>query len=342
MQPNWMAAWPSLNLGSLNGTVDYSTDVIEFHHSCHWEAPQLLNASGVILIHAAGNYWDAGIVFGTDPSSRMGSSISPMSLFDFNVKRNTSTSGFLFVGGNGTFRNTQLAGAPFAIDLGTLPAYILQAGLGTQIGSTPIVAPLASVLICDPQIHLSGGRVRLNADGSIQVLSSGLPVIGNIPISSANLIFSNALSVAVENLDVLESTNVINGVSGALFMSASSVDWQLAQNIPPLDLDTINRNMDRFMLSATKAFSDGYHKDDSSATATFSRISIPAMGQEQRLALMTTRGLLITVVILIAISLVLLSALCQLAVNQRRFPFDLDSVLNVLQDQMKSNKNNRT
>jgi len=74
-------------------------------------------------------------------------------------------------------------------------------------------------------------------------------------------------------------------------MTNKSVDWDDARDIAPLDIPSINKNMDDFMSSAVKAFIDGYR-----GNATFDWESIP--GLEQKLALTTSEWLLIVIIVL--------------------------------------------
>jgi len=68
LPPNMLAPLPRVNLSTFNATVEYDTDVIEFHHDCHWEAPQFFNVSGSIIIASAGQQW-GGATVGTGPVS---------------------------------------------------------------------------------------------------------------------------------------------------------------------------------------------------------------------------------------------------------------------------------
>jgi hypothetical protein len=62
LQPNVLAPVPRVNLTTFNATVEYDSDVIEFHHDCHWEAPQFFNISGLIVVAAAGQQWSGAAV----------------------------------------------------------------------------------------------------------------------------------------------------------------------------------------------------------------------------------------------------------------------------------------
>ena len=81
---------------------------------------------------------------------------------------NTSTSAYLFVGGNSSFINVESPNALFAINLDNLPATFVNQGVSVHAASFAgmvLSGPLFSVLLCDAQPKISGGRVRLENDG---------------------------------------------------------------------------------------------------------------------------------------------------------------------------------
>ena len=54
-----------------NRTLEYNTDIVEFHHNCHWEAPSIVNASG-LSISAAGQIWSTELILGGQGQARAG------------------------------------------------------------------------------------------------------------------------------------------------------------------------------------------------------------------------------------------------------------------------------
>jgi hypothetical protein len=149
------------------------------------------------------------------------------------------------------------------------------------------------------------------------------------------LIFGNALQVALHEAQtqVFSATNNVNNIAAMMFMeNASTVDWNQACNIRPLDLQSINHNMDKFMLSAAKAYIDGYTKDGSSATIEFNLDTVAAMGKEQILALTTSKPLFIVTAALVAVATLLLLVPCESGFAQKGYPFDLNHVLAVLRE----------
>jgi hypothetical protein len=57
-----LAPVPKVDLASFNGAIEYDSDVIEFHHDCHWGAPQFFNVSGSIVVASAGQQWSGATV----------------------------------------------------------------------------------------------------------------------------------------------------------------------------------------------------------------------------------------------------------------------------------------
>jgi len=195
-----------------------------------------------------------------------------------------------------------------------------------------LVGPLASVLVCDPQPMISGGRVRLENNGTVSVISSGQPPDGSFPSTAANLILSNAFHDALVEPEIFEGADFINNVAADMFMANNSADWQLAQNIAPLDIPSINKNVDDFMSSAAKAFIYGYRKLGTSVHVTFDSASVPGLIEEQRLALTTSQDLFIVTVVLDMIITVLLCTLVRSAPTWKGVPLNLANFFRLLSE----------
>ena len=263
-----------------------------------------------------------------------GSSISPLSLANTLIMMNTSTSAYLFIGGNSSFFNsTTLPRARFAINLDNLPATFVEQGVGvTRASDINPVGPLASVLLCDAQPQISGGRVRLETDGTVSVVSSGQPPDGSFPSTAANLIFSNAFQDALVELEFFEVFNLVNNIAANMFMTNNSTDWNNAQDIAPLDIPSINKNVDDYMSSAAKAFTDGYRKVGTSAKPTFDLASVPGLMEEQRLALTASKELFIVTVVLDMIITALLFTLVRSASTWKGYPLNLANFFRLLEE----------
>jgi len=247
---------------------------------------------------------------------------------------NTSTSAYLFIGGNSSFHDsTTSPTAQFAINLDNLPAIFVAQGVGITEGSDiRLIGPLASVLLCDAQPQISGGRVRLENNGTVDVISSGQPSDGSFPSTAANLIFTNAFQDVLVELEADEGSNLVNNLAVDMFMTNTSVDWKSARNIAPLDISSINKNVDDFMSSAAKAFIDGYRKVGTNANAIFDSVSVPGMLEEQRLALTTSNELFIVTVASDVIITALLCTLVRSASTWKGVPLNLANVFRLLEE----------
>ncbi|KAJ3575933.1 hypothetical protein NP233_g758 [Leucocoprinus birnbaumii] len=267
-------------IDTIYGTAEYNTDIVGFNHNCRWEAPTIVNAtagdSNVLVVHAAGQALSV-------EKNRLtgGSSISPLSVSNISTTQaDVGCSAYLFIGGDSTLFNNStvaLASRP-AIDLGTLPVTALPPGIIAAGPHIPFEGLYASVLICDPQTRVSGGRVWWD-DGVIEIVASGETPIGDFPLDAANIIFSNALQMALVDIDSSELSNLINSVASSMFMdNSSSIDWSTARGIAPIDIPTINSRVDEFMSSAAKAFLDGYRGEGTgpSTRPTFETTTVTA------------------------------------------------------------------
>jgi len=115
-------------------------------------------------------------------------------------------------------------------------------------------------------------------------------------------------------------------------MTNSSVDWDFAQDIAPLDIPSINKNMDDFMSSAAKAFIAGYRNTGANTQPTFDLMPVPALGEEQQLALITSKELFIVSVVLDVIITVLFCTLVLSAPTWKGYPFNLVNVFRLLSE----------
>jgi hypothetical protein len=238
----------------------------------------------------------------------IGSSIGPLSLTNFAIEELVGTSAFIFSGGNSSVPDRRFnPPVPYAVDLTSLPTTFTADGAGLNLVSNTLYAPLSSVLVCDPNTNITGGRIRVTDDGTVTVITSGNAPIGNIPQSAANLIFSNALQIALSEAEALEIANAVNNIAAMMFMADSStVDWNQARDIRPLDLPSINDNMDSFMLTAAKAFIDGYRKNGTSLVVNFELDTVSAMEQSDELALSTSLRLFVSTTVFVVIVAILL------------------------------------
>jgi hypothetical protein len=141
-------------------------------------------------------------------------------------------------------------------------------------------APLTSILVCDPQLSVSGGKVKLDVDGSLEVTTSGYPsTADNIFLQSARDMFIDCLSDAVSAQEPGLVTDIaVNYVAAGMFLNSSTQSMFL----PPLDIDEINKKMDSYVSSASKAYTDGYYVtygDSFIPTTHFNTVPVDTVGQ---------------------------------------------------------------
>ena len=229
---------------------------------------------------------------------------------------NTSTSAYLFIRGNSSlneafqdkFCKSTLCSAPrFAINLDNLPATFVEQGIGVTADSS-FVGPLASILLYNARFKISGGCVCLENDGTINVISLGQPPDGSFSSKVTSLIFLNAFWDTLSEPEMFRLNNLVNTIAASMFMNSSYGNWNNVQDIAPLDISLINKNVDDFISSAANAFIDGYYQVELTR-ATFDLVSVPSLGEGQQLALTTSKELFIVTVVLDVITTALLYTL---------------------------------
>ncbi|KAF9443381.1 hypothetical protein P691DRAFT_737944, partial [Macrolepiota fuliginosa MF-IS2] len=172
--------------------------------------------------------------------------------------------------------------------------------------------PLLSMLICDPQAQVTGGQVHLSSNGSLFVEATGLPPVGNIPQPAANFLFSQSLLTATRLTDGVaqNSSHFAAIVSSRMFLTQPD-SINSTSIYRPLSPDTIERNVGAFLLSASKAFVDGYNPESNTSNATtFTTMVVRATTQEQVIALTASETFLIITIVLSLFAVVLVTALC--------------------------------
>jgi len=250
---------------------------------------------------------------------------------------NTSTTAYLFIGGNSSYGGSDTDTKPYAIDLGEIPAFFKHdtIGIASELGKK-LAGSLASVLMCNANTSISNSCVHLATDGTVNISSLVQPPDGSFPSSAANIIFSTALQDMLVKFDAsLPLTNLVNDIAADIFMvEDSSDDWNNRQNVSILSLDisSINKNMDEFMSSTVKAFIDGYWQIGPRANITFNSTPVPSTGLKQQLTLKTSKDWFITTILLDSIAIVLSYILCRSPVALKGYPFDLNSISRVLLD----------
>lgn len=220
------------------------------------------------------------------------------------------------------------------VDLGDIPAAY---NLTTSVQDPPLYEPpLTSVLICDPQVTRSGGTVRLDADGSLNVIRSGQPIsVNNLNSDAVNFVFTIALIGAASAPEFYDtSTIAVNFITANMFLADPTVNTtQYPKGVPILDLASMNTNLNKYFSSASKAYVDGYAPPDDAfiPTTTVSTVSVDAQETVQKLALSTSRVILIVVTACIVVATVLLLFLGITDGAEWKQPLSLASVLEAMQ-----------
>lgn len=212
-----------------------------------------------------------------------------------NITSTNGTSAFLFLGSNSSlYQQEQGSGG---IDLTNLPSLYNTTGFPLQqpgvSGVDSSYSPrLASMLLCDPQTTISSNIVTLDSLGNMVITGDPATSIGNLKQTTADVITFKGLTAAVALMDqpsVSSPQILASTVAEALFMSGSITDWTPPKaQVPPASLQSINRNMDRFMTSAAKAYSNGFV-----LPGVTSLVGVDATMQSQTLALTGAKAMLI-------------------------------------------------
>jgi hypothetical protein len=349
---NWLVGWPPLGLPvNGSGAIEYPSDVVKFGFGCQWEAPTY-DAGASTYVTKDGNWsvWDYLGAAQPPVVSACERSLLHISLVvSFNTiaslailpmartKPNDGLSAYLFQGGNSTFGSSGPQTTSY-VDLTGLPSVFNLTGDVPQnphADGAQLTPPLTTVLVCDPQTSISGGKVKLDANGMLAVTSSGLPVtINNIPTEMANTVFTQGLLVSTSAADPHDVSHIsVNNIAGGLFLKDPTLNFTLYPNgIPVLDLDNIQSNLDLCISIASKAYMDGYYpKDGFLLGAAPVTVPVDAQGQEQRLALLTSIPILVVIMVCTIISGLLLGLLGMWVEGEGGEPLELGSMLRAVQ-----------
>ncbi|KIJ33326.1 hypothetical protein M422DRAFT_264715 [Sphaerobolus stellatus SS14] len=184
----------------------------------------------------------------------------------FNATSDLSAkSAYLFLRGNNTIIKPDNK-TSYAIDLSGLPTFYNAAGIWASTldlahleDTTSVVAPLATVLVCEPNPGAIGGIVSIteNQLDISWMQTKRVDKVNNISPNAVKLLFAFGLYQPIVEPDPVEGTDRINFVANQIFMSDSKVNWSRASGKKPLDPDVIGNNMDNFMGSAAKGLALG-------------------------------------------------------------------------------------
>ncbi|KAF8998224.1 hypothetical protein BDQ17DRAFT_1362243 [Cyathus striatus] len=303
-QPNRIIPIPTLSdsmTGNITGKpLTYKSDYGKFDFTCEWTIP--VGSDG--LFSVSRKQWIVYNKLFVDPTfiGNYSAGIFPLTpvtytgLTEEQSATETTTSVYLFAGRNSTFPNsTDLAG----INLDNTPTVETNQILSPD---ARISAPLISLLACDPHLELSGGEITLRTDDFLEVSWSNDPLYGNMQQNLTNLTFTlgmiDVVSFSQVNLNdiILEDQTAdwfMNDMSAKIFTANPSFNASKTPYIPPLPLLQINDNINKYFLSASKAFTDGYrfHPDLQGQSivpiAFYSLASVPGIAEIPTVAIVT-------------------------------------------------------
>ncbi|KIJ43528.1 hypothetical protein M422DRAFT_253104 [Sphaerobolus stellatus SS14] len=334
MPSNWIIPTPGSDFmtdNDLTGSLTYFSDLVHFNYSCSWKIPLSGVDNGTI---SDGNVdWAIFPTVGsTDVPTSYNAGIFPLVSTG---PANISLSAYIFLGSNSTVPDARNPdGSPLSgINLDGLPTNSTTTNFFSRDLGLNETNPalLVTMLVCDPHMHIIGGQASLAVNGSLTILSesSELPLLGNIPSDAANLMFSSALLDGLSAQDLFGDTNsFVNGLSSLLFLGRNYELDVSNSSVHPFSLDIINRNMNAFVLSGTKAFSDGYAvEDDSVPFGIFMNARTDAAIQEQQLGLVTSKPLFIITCGCVPLVIILTLAMYTEWRRRKGYTFSLESLL---------------
>lgn len=315
VQSNYIVGWTLDDHRDYGAQLTYPSDLVQFGHTCRWEAPALSEANSTLS--GGGVEWTLGR---QSTQGFVDGGLTPPTIFPFIFTNlllgifpavptsDTPLSAYLFYGSNSTFRSTN--SSRYAFDIGNVPSLVNPTRVPNPQLPIELNAPLLSLLICDPHLRITGGQVQVLQNGSLSIESKGHSPIGNIPQSAANFLFSQGLIAATQLVDMTTQHLPLfaNQFSSRIFLQLDSTNP--TPTYMPLDLNSIARNINIFLLSASKAFSDGYSPTaGGSSTNAFASMSVIGTFQEEVIALTASETFLIITIILSLLTVILTTAL---------------------------------
>ena len=332
---NYLIPWPAQSWTRLLPpwiNFTYATDVMRFAHDCHYYEPIWATANGAqsALFDGAsvwtvpafpGHTWSPWVV-SEIPTTTM-SGLFPLT--ESIANNGHGISAFLLLGANAS------ESQPSAIDLSDVPSLYTASGfpLHTSQATTSSSVNLskhASLLVCDPYLSISAEEVTVGSDAVLSLTSKrpGVPVLGNILHSAAATLFSQALTYTIQADEyIMSNTTFLNLDAVELFMGRTmNFDPQRA-NVTPSDASYIGGQMDRFMLSAAKAYLDGFVGLSNPETRT----TMPATRSLETERFMTSSPFLIATCVLVGCIAVLLTFAANHRSARAREPLSMDALL---------------
>ncbi|KAF5359475.1 hypothetical protein D9756_003551 [Leucocoprinus leucothites] len=287
--PNWLIPLPVENLDRAK-RVTYTSDVASFNYSCRWQSPDSIVGNTVTVEN---NQWSGNFVansseFGSAGNATSGSKVLMRKRHEANVlqvtdgssilqlsPRSMSTAGisvYLLLGGNQTVQVRPNSTEAW-IDLSNLPTVYNPDYYISFKTESRVRSPIATLLICDPRLQFATGTVILNPTPNITdpdirvVLDNPPPPVGNVDQSAAQTLFTSVLSTVVNEPDPITPDVTFdfinfNYATGKMMLDLPPLaGWTTLSGVHPFNLTFMDSQLDRFTLSALKAFTNGYKGD---------------------------------------------------------------------------------
>jgi len=297
-----IVGWPELSpLTESVGDLTYPSDMVQFDYHCYWKAPSLVEMRPGGKSHVEYGIW---AVDGNTAKEEWWTAYGPpllnnsypvggifpliQSMGDDSVPRTSSSgiSAWLFMGTNSSFDTGELK-----LDLGDVPATTNNSNwIVAECVSCPWVAAMASILLCDPQIRLSSTYVSFTRANNTLSISPSTPPshVGNISPASAALVLAQSLLSATA-IDKAYKYMGVNLMSASLFIQEPLKGFLLPGLYHVRSASNISSTIGPYVLSASKAWSDGFY-----SPGKFSTMPVHAIKEQPRLALVGSRPLAIT------------------------------------------------
>ncbi|KAF5359568.1 hypothetical protein D9756_002997 [Leucocoprinus leucothites] len=323
-EEHWIVGWPHVPTGNApDYRVIYPSDVIHYDFKCHWEAP---NFTSFATMSNGGVKWK----FLDDPASWfenvnpdkpfLGVVIPVFTDMQDQVSRDSELSAFFFLGGNDTLRG---GGPPDPktdtyLQLNNVPTmynasgFYLPPSYGNFSDPVHTVAPLATLLVCDPQRQLSSGEAIFWPNGSIEVIESSLNMSGRL---------GNFLDENIRDMFVFGSREVFLDYSGpenritfnntmltfnsaVTFLNDSAFAARPYNEINQtgfsvLPLEQIEANMTKVFSYVAKAFTNGLRLESHGGAYMFNTMPVDATTQKPAEAFVTNFHLFWVAVVLV-------------------------------------------
>ncbi|KAF5354826.1 hypothetical protein D9756_005726 [Leucocoprinus leucothites] len=333
--PNWVMAWPDeTTINSyIVGMVEYPTDVIHFNYSCAWEVPEIggLNGTTAWYLDGQPEAWQLW----SDPLPNFSYTGGFLPLYRYIDIQPDGRLAVLALGTNSSLPVDPDEDKRSFLNLDNLPTLYHPSGINLNDSDgdpSQWTSPLSTILYCDPQLQVSGGRAQLSPDKSLTLAASGLSRIGNIPDEAVTTLFASALLLTLDTADETDKPWV-GAQSIDMFLPVTSDDdfSKYPSGVPLHNITTINSKFNDYTLSASKAFADGlYANPHNQSDLTPQTRLVAGIGEVQRQGLASDKRLGILSLCLSVACAILYGLLVRWLAVHGGEPFELASLLPVI------------